>query len=264
MSNILDDVKENLVLLHNLVRNDLKSRYSGSAFGILWAFIQPLVTVLVFWFVFQLGFRNSPVGDVEYILWLIAGYIPWTFFNDSIMASSNVMYEYSYLVKKMKFKVWMLPIIKIFSSLYIHLFFVLFVWGMYILYGYAPQWVWISVLYYSFCTIMLLIGMAFLLSSLAVFLKDMTQMVAIALQLGFWMTPIFWSDASMKGTILKILQLNPLYYVLSGWRDVLIKGIGFWEQPVQATLYFWGFSFVVLIIGIKVYRTLRVHFADLL
>ena len=94
MSSILDDVKENLVLLHNLVRNDLKSRYSGSAFGILWAFVQPLVTILVFWFVFQLGFRNSPVEDVEYILWLIAGYIPWTFFNDSVMASSNVMYEY--------------------------------------------------------------------------------------------------------------------------------------------------------------------------
>ena len=158
----------------------------------------------------------------------------------------------------------MLPIVKIFSSLYIHLFFVLFVWGMYILYGHAPQWVWISELYYSFCTIVLLIGMAFLLSSLAVFLKDMTQMVAIALQLGFWMTPIFWSDASMKGTILKILQLNPLYYILSGWRDVLIEGIGFWNRPVQETLYFWGFSFVVLVIGIKVYRTLRVHFADLL
>lgn len=264
MNDMLDKIKEDFTLLHNLVRNDLKSRYSGSAFGIVWAFIQPLVTILVFWFVFQLGFRNSPIEDVEYILWLVAGYIPWTFFNDSVMASSNVMYEYSYLVKKMRFKVWMLPVIKIFSTLYIHLFFIAFTAGMYLLYGYSPKVAWLSLLYYSGCTVMLLTGVAYLLSSLAVFLKDMTQLVAIALQLGFWMTPIFWSDASMKGTVLKILKLNPLYYVLSGWRDALIKGIGFWEQPAKGTLYFWGFSFVVLIIGIKVYKTLRVHFADLL
>ena len=102
-------------LLRKLVGNDLKSRYSGSAFGIVWAFIQPLVTVLVFWYVFQLGFRNPPIDNVEYILWFIAGYIPWSFFSDGMQSATNVLYEYSYLVKKMKFKVWMLPLIKVFS-----------------------------------------------------------------------------------------------------------------------------------------------------
>ena len=126
MDNILSKVKDNIILLNKLVENDLKSRYSGSAFGLVWAYIQPLVTVLVFWYVFQLGFRNPPVDNVEFILWFIAGYIPWTFFNDGLLSSSNVMYEYSYLVKKMKFKVWMLPIIKVLSSFYIHLFFVIF------------------------------------------------------------------------------------------------------------------------------------------
>ena len=77
------EVKEDIKLTVDLVNNDLKARYSGSAFGIVWAFVQPLITIVVFWYVFQVGFKNSPVDDVEFILWLIAGFIPWSFFKQS-------------------------------------------------------------------------------------------------------------------------------------------------------------------------------------
>lgn len=251
-------------LFSKLVANDLKSRYSGSVFGIIWAFIQPLVTVLVFWYVFQLGFRNPPVENIEYILWFIAGYIPWTFFNDGVVSSTNVLYEYSYLVKKMKFKVWQLPIIKILSSLYIHLFFVVFIIGMYFLYGYSPKLAWISILYYSFCMVVLLLGISFFVSSFAVFIKDAQQMVTVALQIGFWLTPVFWSDSAMNTGILKILKLNPLYYILNGYRDALINGVGFWQQSVRMTAYYWGFTLIMILIGAGVYKKLKVHFSDLL
>lgn len=264
MRSILNETKDNLILLNNLVKNDLKSRYAGSAFGFVWAYVQPLVTVLVFWYVFQLGFRNPPVENVEYILWFIAGYIPWTFFNDGVMSSSNVMYEYSYLVKKMKFKVWMLPIIKVFSSLYIHMFFIVFIIGMYFLYGYSPRVEWISIFYYSFGIVMLLIGIAFLISSLAVFFKDMAQLINVILQIMFWLTPIFWSETTMNENILRVLRFNPLYYIITGYREALIEGIGFWEKSVDMTCYFWMVVCASFIIGIKVYKTLRIHFADLL
>ena len=87
--------KEDFRIFFQLVDNDLKSRYSGSAFGIIWAYIQPLVTIMVFWYVYQVGFRNAPVDDVEFILWFIAGFIPWTFFSDGTVTAANVMYEYS-------------------------------------------------------------------------------------------------------------------------------------------------------------------------
>ncbi len=264
MDNILSKAKDNIILLNKLVENDLKSRYSGSAFGLVWAYIQPLVTVLVFWYVFQLGFRNPPIDNVEFILWFIAGYIPWTFFNDGLLSSSNVMYEYSYLVKKMKFKVWMLPIIKVLSSFYIHVFFIVFIIGMYFLYGYSWRIEWLSVFYYSFGIMMLLIGLAFMVSSLAVFFKDMAQLVNVILQIGFWLIPIFWSDSTMNENILRVLKFNPLYYILTGYREALINGTGFWEGSVRMTLYFWGVVAIILLIGMKVYKTLRVHFADLL
>lgn len=253
-----------IMLLKKLVSNDLKSRYSGSAFGIVWAYIQPLVTILVFWYVFQIGFKNPPVDNVEYILWFIAGYIPWTFFNESVMSSTNVLYEYSYLVKKMKFNVWMLPIVKVMSSLYIHAFFLVFIVGMYFLYGYAFQIAWLSILYYTFCLTALLIGIAFLNSALAVFLKDASQIINIFLQIGFWLTPIFWADSAMTENVLQVLKHNPLYYIVNGYRDALINGVGFWAEPLGDMIYYWSVTILIVVIGLKVHNTLKVHFADLL
>lgn len=262
--NIKEKIKSFTKLMSKLVQNDLKARYSGSVFGIIWAYIQPLVTILVFWYVFQIGFKNPPVENIEYILWFIAGYIPWTFFNDGVMSSTNVLYEYSYLVKKMKFKVWTLPIIKVMSSLYVHFFFMVFIIGMYFLYGYSFQIAWLGILYYSACLVVLLIGNAYLVSSLAVFFKDASQLVNVVLQIGFWLTPVFWSDESMNNTALRVLKKNPLYYVISGYRESLINGIGFWERPIGETIYYWVLTLIILAIGIKVYRKLKMHFADLL
>lgn len=257
-------IKEYYKLFKKLVKNDLKSRYSGSILGLVWAFVQPLVTILVFWYVFQLGFRNPPIDNVEYIIWFIAGYIPWIYFNDGVNSTSNVFYEYSFLVKKMKFKIWQLPIVKVLSSLYIHMFFMVFMIGIYLLYGYTPNIAWISIIYYSFCITVLLIGIAFFVSSLSVFVKDAAQLVNIILQIGFWLTPIFWNKTSMNNHVLRVLKLNPLYYVVDGYRNALIEGEGFWKQSPKLTLYYWIATFVICIIGAKVYKKLKVHFADLL
>lgn len=261
---MLNHIKEDCRLLRKLVKNDLKTRYSGSIFGIVWAFVQPLVTILVFWYVFQLGFKNPPVDNIEFILWYVAAFIPWTFFNDGLMSSSNVFYEYSYLVKKIKFKQWMLPLIKVFSSVYIHLFFIGFIYVIYMLYGYSFGISWLSVFYYSFALMILLIGLAYAVSSAAVFMKDASQIVNIVLQIVFWITPIFWADSVMQPGVLKILKLNPLYYIINGYRDAMIYGVNFWEEPVRVIAYYWCLTIVVLFLGIKTYRKLKVHFADLL
>lgn len=256
-------IKE-IPLIRKLVKNDLKARYSGSVFGVVWAFVQPLVTILVFWYVFQVGFKNPPVDDVEFILWLVAGYIPWTYFNDGVMSSTNVLYEYSYLVKKIKFKEWMLPIVKVFSALYIHSFFMVFIVAMYLLYGYKFQISWLSIIYYSGALTVLLLALSFITSSFAVFLKDASQIIGIALQIGFWLVPVFWSESTMTDGVMKVLRLNPMYYILTGYRDSMIYGVNFWEEPLWLIVYYWSFTVVIALIGIKTFKKLRVHFADLL
>ena len=112
-------------LIFELAKNDFGMKFAGSFFGILWAFVQPVVTVLLYVFVFQIAFKAGPTSDgFPYVLWLIAGLCPWLFFNEALVSASNCFLDYSYLVKKVVFPISVLPAIKIISALFIHAFFI--------------------------------------------------------------------------------------------------------------------------------------------
>lgn len=257
------DLFTNRKMFGELVRNDMKSRYAGNLFGMVWAYIQPLVNLLVMWFVFQYGFRNSPVDDIEFILWYLAANVPWLFFNDAVSASSNCLYEYGYLVKKVKFRTSMLPLVKVFSAGIIHLFLMFFVVFMFEMYGYQPQWMWLQIIYYSFAELCLLAGLSWLIASVAVFMKDFAQLINIIISILFWLTPIFWSPSQMQPGLLNVFKLNPLYYITNGYRESMIYNVPFWENP-GLTVYFWCFTAVVIVVGALVYNKLRPHFSDLI
>lgn len=263
IGNFFKEIIQGRTLLLNLAKNDLKSRYAGSFFGIVWALIQPLVTILVFWYVFQIGFRSAPVNNVEFILWFAAAYIPWVYFNDGLMSSTNCLYEYNYLIKKIKFPVSLLPLVKICSSLMIHSFFICFIFFMFLVYRYSFQWMWLQALYYTFALTCLLVGLSWIMSSLSVFFKDFSQIVAVILQVGFWLTPIFWSPEGMSEMVLFTMKLNPLYYITQGYRDTFIYSVSFLEHPTL-TCYFWIVTGVIFLVGAVLYQKLRPHFADIL
>ena len=113
-------------LIIQLAKNDFKTKYAGSYFGIIWAFIQPIITIMIYVFVFGMGLKMTPKStEYPFLLYLIAGIVPWFFFADAWINSTNCLIEYSYLVKKMVFKISILPIVKVISSLFVHLFFIL-------------------------------------------------------------------------------------------------------------------------------------------
>lgn len=253
----------NFKLIFRLSLNDLKKRYSGSIGGILWAYVQPLVVILVFWFVFEKGFRNSPVDGYPFILWMVPAYIAWTFINDSTSQSSNVMFEYSFLVKKIKFKIEFLPIVKVLSSFLIHLFFIVFAVVINLIYGYPFNPMWFQVFYYSFGLSVFLIGISWIVSSLSVFYKDVGQIVNVLLQIGFWLCPIFWNPDTMNPTIVKVLKFNPLFYVIQGYRETFMYGKPAFDYTLQ-TVYFWGVTVIIFVIGLLLFKKLKKHFADLL
>jgi ABC-type polysaccharide/polyol phosphate export permease len=250
-------------IISQLTKNDFKERYLGSYLGLVWAFVQPTITILIFWFVFEIGFRARPVGDFPYILWIISGMIPWFFFSDSIATATVSVVEKSYLVKKVVFRVSMLPIIKILSALLIHLFFLVFVFVMFMLYGYMPSIYNVQILYYLFAAIVLILGISWITSSLVIFLKDIGQVVMILLQFGFWITPIFWSIKTIPDRYKIFIFLNPVYYVTEGYRDSFIHKVWFWEH-YRLTIYFWCVTTVIFMLGAVLFKKLRPHFADVL
>lgn len=258
------ELHQNRKLIMRLAKNDFKTKYAGSYLGIVWAFVQPVVTILVYWFVFS-TMRAGMARQVPYVLWMIAGMVPWFFFQDSLNNGTNSLVEYSYLVKKVVFKISILPIVKLVSALFVHLFFIAVVLVLYTAMGYFPGLSVIQVVYYSFSMFILVLGITYLTSAVVVFFRDLSQIISICLQVSVWLTPIMWNfeDLHLSGIITYIFKLNPMYYIVEGYRDALITGRWFWERPVL-TLYYWVFTLVVFWLGTRVFKRLRVHFADVL
>lgn len=256
-------------LIRQLAHNDFKTRYSASFLGVFWAFVQPFVTILVYWFVFEKGLKagaqNMGRVSVPFVLFLISGMIPWFFFNDALNGATSALTSYTYLVKKVVFNIDILPIIKVISALYVHLFFIALSVIIFILYGYGPNVYMIQVLYYTFSLTIFVIGLGYLTSAVVVFFRDLSEIVGILLSIGVWITPIMWNlDTTIKSEIAKkLFEINPLYYIVIGYRDALINHIWFWEKP-GLTIYYWIVTALIFIVGRNVFKKLHVHFADVL
>lgn len=261
---LLFELNNNRRIIWDLSKNDFKTKYAGSYLGITWAFVQPIITVLVYWFVFQVGFKSIPIEGFPYVLWLISGIVPWFFFNDAVQNAMNSLMEYSYLVKKVVFKISILPIVKIMSALFVHIFFVSFMLLLFALYGYKPDLYTLQIIYYSGCLFVLVLGISYITSSIVVFFRDLGQIVSICLQVGMWMTPILWDINTLSNNKYQtILKLNPVYYIVSGYRDSLINKVWFWDRYNQ-TMYYWSVVVVIFAVGVVIYKRLKPHFADVL
>lgn len=250
-------------ILWGLAVNDLRARFASSFLGGAWAFIQPLVTLSVFWFVFQAGFRNPPVSGVPFIVWFAPAYLAWSYFSDTLSAGTNSLLEYSYLVKKINFRVSMIPLVKVLSSAFVHVGFIIFIFILLIA-NRVPLSIYnIQVFYYFFCTTVLLVGLCWCLSAMAPFVKDVVSMVGVFLQIGFWITPIFWSPDEMSCWVQLILKLNPMFYVCRGYRDSFIDHVWFWQRG-YTNLFFWCVTILIFVFGATLFKRLRPHFADVL
>lgn len=262
-TSLVKDVYENRHLVWKLAKNDFKTRYAGSYLGIFWAFVQPVVTVLVYWFVFAVGFRSAEPENPPFILYLLAGIVPWFFFQDALNSGTNALIEYNYLVKKVVFKISVLPVIKIISALFVHCFFVLFTVILFTCYGHTPDLYTLQIVYYTFCMMLLVLGMVYATSAVVIFFRDLSQLINIVLQVGIWLTPIMWKLQMIPDNFQWIFKLNPLYYVVNGYRDAFYQKQWFFEHPVN-TLYFFGVTIAMYFIGTKIFGRLKVHFADVL
>jgi len=259
----LTAIGQSKALLWSLTKNDFKQKYVGNILGVFWAFIQPAAMIAIFWFVFQVGFKSKPVDDFPFILWLVAGMFPWFYFAEALSSGTNSIVANAFLVKKVVFRVSLLPMIPLLSAVSIHIFFIFFMFGMFLYYGYTPEIYWIQLLYYLFATSVLLLGLSWLTSSVVIFFKDIGQLVAIIIQFGFWLTPIFWSLKMVPEKYHWIINLNPMAYIVDGYRNSMIYHKWFWED-MGLTLYFWSITLILFVVGGLTFRKLRPHFADVL
>ena len=266
---MLVDLWHSRDLILKLSFNDFKTRYAGSFMGIFWAFVQPVVTVLLYWFVFEKGLRagGQAMGgtQVPFVLFLISGMVPWFFFSDAWPNGTRSLISYSYLVKKVVFKISILPIVKVMASIYVHLFFMCVALIIFWVYGHAPDLYTLQIFYYSFATFVLALGLSYITASIVVFFRDLSEIINILMQVLIWATPVMWNiETSLSDGALKtLLKANPMYYIVCGYRDALINKRWPWENPTL-TIYFWVITLVILGLGLLIFKRLKKHFADVL
>lgn len=249
--------------IQSLAISDFKSRFSGSYLGVFWAVAQPIMTIILFWFVFQVGFRSQPISNAPFVLWLVAGMIPWNFFSDAWLNGNNAFTGYSYIVKKLVFNIDILPLVKILSSFIMNIIFNLIIIIVYALYGRMPVLHLIDMLYFSICLTCLSLGLAMITATLNVFMKDVGQFLNIIMQFMMWLTPIMWDYHMIPERWSWAYQLNPLFYVTNGYREALIDGHWF-SHHYYLMLWFWIVTITVNIIGMQLMKKLKPHFADVL
>ncbi len=259
------EIYRNRKMAMTLSKNDFKTKYAGSYLGIIWAFIQPVTTILVYWFVFQVGFRSGNVKGVPFVVYLVSGIVPWFYFSDALNGGTAALTEYSYLVKKVVFNIDILPFIKVVSAIFVHIFFIVFSVILEIACGYYPSIHMIQLIYYIICSFIFSLGLSYLTSAIVVFFRDLTQFINIfVLQVGMWLTPIMWDENMLPGFLRTIFKLNPMFYIVDGFRDSMIYKKWVWDGKILWTIYFWVFTFLVFGLGTKIFRRLKIHFADVL
>lgn len=250
-------------LLIAMAKREVQSQYVGSFLGFMWTIIQPAVMVTVFWFVFSVGFKSKPVGDVPFVVWLAAGMAPWFAFSAIVSSSANAVIQYGHLIKKTVFPSQVLPIVKLLSSMVGHAAFMLILIVL-ILANHIPIGLfWLQVIYYFGSLCLFSLGIGLIVAALNVFVRDITQIVGVVLQVGFWVTPIFWDIHMMPQKVQTILKFNPVYYFIQGYRDTFVKFTPFWQHELYG-LYFWIITISLLMIGSYIFNKLRPQFADVL
>lgn len=259
---ILKEQWSNFTLILRLSMFQEKGKYNMHYLGVLWKIINPFTMIAIYWFVFGFGIRGgSSVEDTPFFLWLITGLVPWLFISPTVSTGSNSVYSNISLVSKMKFPVSVLPTIKLVENSISFFFMMLITILILLLNGYFSGIYLVQLPYYLLCLYVLLYGLTLLLSTLTTIVRDIQPLVQSVLRVMLYLLPILWDVHSLPKLIVNVLELNPFFYIINGFRDSLLGGNWFFDDPAY-TFYFWLITLLILLMGSKVHLKLRHKFVD--
>ena len=249
-------------LIGSLVARDLRARYRGSVLGFFWSFVNPLLLLLVYTFVFTVvlpGFRPPEVQP--FALFMFCGILPWTWFSSSLLESSNALITGGNLIRKVLFPAEVLPIVTVFAGL-AHFCLGLPILAAFLVYYRVPV-VPIDLLWFPLIVLIQLVltlGLALLLSSLTVHFRDIRDLLTNFLTLWFFATPIIYPMSQVPESMRQFLYLNPFTHIVVSYQEVLFMQGTFTEWP--RLLAVGGGALLTLALGYFVFDRLRDTLAE--
>lgn len=252
--------------IFKLAKSDIIKTYSGAALGWAWALIKPTVTIFVFWFAFSYGIRGGgqAVEGYPYVLWLIAGMIPWFYMSDMITQGAGAILKYKFLVTKMKFPVSTIPTFVGFSKFAVHLCLFVITLLIFAVCGYFPDQYMLQLPIYMLLMLAFFIAWGLFSSMLSAMSKDFLNLVKAFTTPIFWLSGIMWDVNTIDIPWLQtVLMFNPVTYIASGYRNVFIYKVWIWEQP-QPLVYFLIVLLIMELLAMWSYKKLIHEIPDVL
>jgi ABC-type polysaccharide/polyol phosphate export permease len=210
-------------LIQSLVARELKARYRGSVLGFFWSFINPLLLLTVYTFVFAYVMPPAQLKEIpNFALFLFCGLLPWTWFQASLVESSNILISGGNLIKKVMFPAEILPIVTVLSNL-VHFLLGLPILVAFLIYFDAPlqvsELVWFPMV--ILVQLVLSVGLALILSALTVHFRDIKDILGNLMTLWFFATPIIYYWKFAPDTIRPYLNLNPFTHLAISYQEIL-------------------------------------------
>lgn len=243
-------------LLKTNVKKDIRGKYKGSFLGILWSFINPLLQVLVYALVFPYIMK---VETENYLIFLICGIIPWTWFITSISQGTTSITNNANLIKKVYFPREILPISVVTSGLINFLISCLIILIFVIFGGLGITWHLVFLPFIIIVQYLFTLALIFVLSAFNVYVKDVEYIVAFIINMLFYATPILYTTEMFSGPILWLFRLNPLAHLINAYRDVFYVH----HIPNLASLtVLFGVCIILIVVGYFIFKKLEKRFAE--
>jgi homopolymeric O-antigen transport system permease protein len=251
-------------LIVSLARRELAARYKGSAGGILWAVLTPLVMIGIFTFVFAkiFGARFGARGSSwEFALYLFCGLLPWTAFADAVQTSTQTIISHSNLVKRVVFPLELLPASHVLAAFMNQMFgtIALLIAALFIQGRLHLSILWLPVVVLP--QIVATLGAAWLVASLGVYLRDTVQAMSLILMAWLYMTPIIYPESVVPERYRWLLNLNPFAPLVRSYRQIMLEGRA---PDWQGLAYFTAFALASFIFGYWWFARTRRGFADVI
>lgn len=253
---IFKDLYEYRELLKTNVKKEIRGKYKGSFLGVLWSFVNPLLQVAVYAIVFPYIMR---IKTDNYLVFLIIGVIPWTFFTTAISQGMVTVRANAGIIKKVYFPREILPISVTISALINFLISCIIILLFVIFGGLGISWHIVLLPFIALIQTMLTLGLVFMLSAINIYIKDTEYIVQFILNMMFYGTPILYTTDLFPANIRWMLYANPMTHIIQAYRSIFM----YHEVPgKKEMLLIAAISFAVMIIGYMIFKKLEKGFAE--
>jgi len=254
----------NRKLMASMVKRDILARYRGSFGGALWTFLNPVLLMLTYFFVFGVVMRARFGNDTSrggFLLYFLAGMLPWLAFAEAVGRAPQVIVEHRTFVKKLVFPLETLPANLVLSGLVTEAFLlVIYLVVLLIARGSIPATaLWLPALLVP--QVLLALSLSWFLAALGVYVRDLTQIVGFVLQLWFLLTPILYPESGLPARAAPLLKLNPVMVLVRGYRNIFLERTA---PPLEQLGWLAAGSAVLAILSYAWFHRLRKNFADVI